>query len=304
MLKQKNEIKLNMSNSILVSIVCVTHNRCDLLKKCLTSCIQQTYKNIEIIVIDNASADDTYDMVKLNFPNVKFIKMHKNLGFFPVLNIAIANSIGDFIFTIDDDAWFLKYDEIELLLKAFENEPEMAAATCNLVGPSETPITKGDRYISVFTTGFTMLPRRVFTEWVGYYPDVFFRSAGETYVCTTLWNMNKRVKRFQDIKMHHELARKGRSDRDWKFYALRSQLLCSLMRDPILLLPIIFISKFIKSLIEFIRWRHFITWLHVIGSVIFYFPEAIKIRKSISMKTFFLLKRLQKYYITEIKDLV
>jgi glycosyltransferase involved in cell wall biosynthesis len=300
------EMKVLDKNEViegLVSIVIVSHNRKELLNQCLQSCFTQEYPLLEVIIIDNASRDGTAAMVKSLYPKAKLLSMHDNLGFFPVLNMAIANSSGEYIMTVDDDAYFINNNVIDDLVYCFHTDASLGAATCNLVGPKETPIDKGDRFIDVFTTGFTMVPRKVFSEWVGYYPDVFFRSAGETYICTALWDMNKTVKRFQDIKMYHELAAKGRSDSDWKFYGLRSQLLCVVMREPLILVLPLLISKGIKSFFLFIKWGHFFTWFRVWGSFVIHLGDAFKRRNPISMKTWKLMKKLRSGYFTNINNL-
>src|ERR1051326_84664 len=277
-----------------VSIVCVTFNRRDLVLHCLESCFRQDFLNLDVVVVVNASEDGTDEAIRQKFPQTKVIRTHKNLGFFPALNVAIANSTGDYIMTVDDDAYFLSSDAISKLVEAFERETELGAVTCNLEGPCETPITGHDRYIHLFTTGFTMLPRKVFTDWVGYYPDVFFRSAGETYVCTRLWDMGKRVKRLVNVRMYHALAMKGRSDRDWKFYGLRSQILVTLMRDPWYLVGPRLISKFGRSLLQYVRWGHFLTWTSAWVSALFHAPGALHYRRPIRWRTQKLLWKLQK----------
>lgn len=285
-----------------VSIVCVTYNRRDFLLECLRSCIAQDYSDLEILVLVNASEDGTEEAVTREYPQVRVIRTHKNLGFFPALNIAIANTSGDYLMMMDDDAYFKSNDAISRMVEAFTLEPTLGAVTCNLEGPTETPV-ESDRYISAFTTGFTMVPRKVFTEWVGYFPDLFFRSAGETYVCTTLWEMGKTVKRLSDVRMHHERAMHGRSDRDWKFYGLRSQILCAVMREPSYLLIPSLLSKAVKSLFQFIRWRHFTTWVSAWLSSFANLPKAFRLRRPISWRTRKLLWRLNNEAVSDLNAL-
>ncbi len=276
-----------------VSILCVTYNRRELVLRCLKSCIEQNYSNFEIVVVVNPSGDGTEQAIQEKFPQVKLIQTHKNIGFFPGLNIAIANSAGDYIMTVDDDAYFLQKDAISNLVSEFQKEPRLGAITCNLEGPNETPVDS-DRYIDVFTTGFTMLPRKAFTEWVGYYPDLFFRSAGETYLCTRLWELEHPVKRLANIRMYHERAMQGRSDWDWKFYNLRSQVLCAVMRDPwYLVVPHLLSIKF-KSFLQYLREGHFWTWISAWISALCHFSQALRYRRPISGKTQRLLWRLRK----------
>ncbi|MFW9882516.1 MAG: glycosyltransferase family 2 protein, partial [Candidatus Thorarchaeota archaeon] len=65
----------------LISIIVLTWNGKQYLKNCLDSCFSQTYKRIELIVVDNGSTDSTVDYVKKNYPKVHLIVNKKNLGF-------------------------------------------------------------------------------------------------------------------------------------------------------------------------------------------------------------------------------
>lgn len=286
-----------------VSIIVTTYNRRDLVIRCLESCSRQDYPLKEIIVVVNPAGDGTAEAVRNNFPNAKIIRNQKNIGFFPALNHGIKSALGDFIMTVDDDAYFKDDKAISTFIRAFQDEPELGALTCNIEGTLEVPPEAADRYIPQFKTGFTMLPREAFTEWVGFYPDLFFRSAGETYMCTMLWELKKPVKCLSKVFMYHESALGGRKDWDWKFYGLRSQVLCSIMREPwFLIIPALLIKAF-KSLPKFIAWKHFSTWLLVWPSALFCMPKTLKTRQPISWWTRKLLWRLQKNVITDIKDI-
>ena len=280
-----------------VSVVCVTYRRRDLVLHCLKSCIEQDYLDLEIVVVVNLSGDGTEEAIHQTFPQIKVIRTHKNIGFFPALNIAIANTNGDYIMMVDDDAYFLDNDAISRLVAEFQKEPRLGAVTCNLEGPNEKPIDS-DRYIEAFTTGFTMVPKKVYTEWVGYYPDLFFRSAGETYICTRLWDLARPVKRVKEVRMYHERAMQGRSDREWKFYAIRSQILCAIMRDPwYLIVPHLFLMG-TKSFFQFIAWGYFYIWSQAWFSAFLNFPKALRLRLPISWRTQRILWRLRKEKIS------
>ena len=296
--------KDNHPNKVLnlpsVSIVCVTYNRKNYILRCLESCLQQDYSNLEIVVVVNPSGDGTEEAIQKQYPQINLIYTHCNLGFFPALNLAIANTKGDYIMTVDDDAYFMSSSAISDMVQAFEKEPNLGAITCNIEGPYEGDLNTQDRYIRVFKTGFTMLPKQVFTEWVGFYPDLFFRSAGETYVCTALWNLKKPVKCLSQVRMYHDRTMQGRSDKDWKFYGLRSQILCSVMREPIYLLIPSLISKCCKSLFLFIKWGHFITWIETWISSFIHIPYAFNLRRPISWRTTKLLRKLDRNIISDI----
>ncbi len=283
----------------LVSIVCVTHGRRQLLMRCLESCLQQDHRNLEIVVLLNPGDPEAESAIRDAMPQVKIVRTHRNVGFFPGLNLAIANTNGEYVMTVDDDAYFLSNDVLSQMLRAFAVEPELGGVTCNLEGPKETTISGDDRYIHVFKTGFTMVPKRAFTEWVGYYPDLFFRSAGETFLCTALWNQGRRVKCLVHARMYHDLAMQGRSDHDWKFYGMRSQALCVVLREPWFIVPFSLASKFCKSFLNFIKWGHLQTWFRVWWSILVHIPEVIPDRQPVTWNTYKLLRRLQTEVITD-----
>ena len=112
-----------------VSVVCVTYTRRDLVLKCLKSCIEQDYPSLEILVVVNPSGDGTEEAIQQTFPEIRILRTHTNIGFFPALNLAIANTSGDYIMAVDDDAYFLKMDAITNLVNAFREEPRLGAVT-------------------------------------------------------------------------------------------------------------------------------------------------------------------------------
>jgi GT2 family glycosyltransferase len=283
---------LTAASAPLVGILCVTHGRPDLVRQCLQSCARQDYPNFEIVAVVNPRDPVTEQAVRDAAPAARIIRTHRNLGFFPALNIAMANTEADYLMVVDDDAWFLADDALSRLIQEFRREPNLGAVTCNLEGPHETPVDR-DRYIRVFPTGFTMMPRRVVTEWVGFVPDLFFRSAGETFWCTLLWEQRRPVKKVEAVRMHHALARQGRSTRDWQFYGLRSQILCAVMREPASWLMPVLASKFGRSLVQFFRFGSLGIWCHAWLSALGCLSEALQYRKPVSVATRRLLHRLE-----------
>jgi hypothetical protein len=102
----------------LVSIIIPTHNRKERLIRLINSIKRNTYSQdkIEIIVIDDASSDQTLEIVKRSFPNVKI--MRNDVELFPSAcrNLGIGISRGDLIFFVDDDV-VLDKDAINELVK-------------------------------------------------------------------------------------------------------------------------------------------------------------------------------------------
>lgn len=88
----------------LASIIIVNWNARQYLEKCIKSLLAQTHKNFEIILVDNASTDDSVEFVERNFPQVNIIKNKENVGFAKGNNIGIENSKGDLLAFFNPDA--------------------------------------------------------------------------------------------------------------------------------------------------------------------------------------------------------
>ena len=88
-----------------ISVVIPTFNRRDLLKRAINSVINQTIKPNEIIVIDNGSTDQTYQMVSSLFPDINFLTETKR-GVSAARNKGITQSKSKWIAFLDsDDVW-------------------------------------------------------------------------------------------------------------------------------------------------------------------------------------------------------
>jgi len=103
-----------------VAVIIPAYNREKTIKYCLDSVINQTYKNLEIIVVDNGSSDSTADIVKqYSDERIKIIKLDKNSGAQHARNVGIKSATSEWITLLDsDDEWLL--DKIEKQLKILE----------------------------------------------------------------------------------------------------------------------------------------------------------------------------------------
>ena len=88
-----------------ISIVIPTYNRCELLKRAVKSVLNQTIKTREIIIVDNGSTDNTYEMISSLYPEITYIH-EKRKGVSIARNLGIKNSHSSWIAFLDsDDAW-------------------------------------------------------------------------------------------------------------------------------------------------------------------------------------------------------
>ena len=104
----------------LVSVVIPTYNRSKDLKRALKSVLSQTYKNWEVVVVDNNSTDDTDAMLKdLNDQRIRLLKINNNGVIAASRNLGIYASNGKWIAFLDSDDWWTS-QKLELSVKALE----------------------------------------------------------------------------------------------------------------------------------------------------------------------------------------
>ena len=110
----------------LVSAVIATHNREKLLPEAVKSIQEQTYSNFEIIIVDDASQDDTPAVIERlieNDPRIRFIHSDKNIGPGAARNLGIAVARGEYVAIMDDDDLSEPY-RLELEIEAFRKNPD------------------------------------------------------------------------------------------------------------------------------------------------------------------------------------
>lgn len=121
----------------LVSVVISTHNRSHLLRRAIESVIYQSYSNLEIIVSDDASSDDTALVVKSyieRFPRRKIIYRvnSENSGACVTRNAGIALVSGDFVTGLDDDDSFAPH-RIEEMVRNFDCSYSFLCTNINVI---------------------------------------------------------------------------------------------------------------------------------------------------------------------------
>jgi glycosyltransferase involved in cell wall biosynthesis len=102
----------------LVSVVIPTHNRSGQLKRAIDSALAQTHRNLEIIVVDDASTDNTQDVVAaFRDLRIRYVRRDENRGASVTRNIGIQAAMGTYIaFLDDDDEWEPEKTEEQLKL--------------------------------------------------------------------------------------------------------------------------------------------------------------------------------------------
>ena len=124
-----------MNQNTLVTVNILSFNRKDELRNTLTKVYEQDYKNIEVIVVDNASSDGSSAMVKKEFSEVQLIQLEKNIGI-GGWNEGFKVAKGEYVLVLDDDSYPIT-NTIRLGIKKLMNDKKVGIIACNIVVGSQ-----------------------------------------------------------------------------------------------------------------------------------------------------------------------
>src|SRR6266513_1607429 len=109
-------------NNRLVRVGITTQNRRDILARAITSAQSQQYAPLEIVILDDASSDGTIELAR-RFPDVCWLRRDRPHGLMRNRNELMQNTEADYYVSLDDDAWFIDKDEIQIAVAAMERNP-------------------------------------------------------------------------------------------------------------------------------------------------------------------------------------
>lgn len=107
-----------------VSVIIPTYNRCHYLPEAIESVLAQSTKDYELIVVDDASTDNTKDAIKPYLKHLIYIRKTSNEGFAEARNTGILHSRGEYIAYLDDDDVYFPF-KLELQAAVLDHQPEV-----------------------------------------------------------------------------------------------------------------------------------------------------------------------------------
>jgi GT2 family glycosyltransferase len=120
---------------VIISIVIVNYNGLHFLKPCLDSIYNQTYLDLEIIIVDNASTDGSQTYLKEYYPDVRLVTNPINRGFAGGANDGICLSSGEFVFMLNTDT-VLPLNTLENLMNVVFSRPSYGMYGTKMLYPN------------------------------------------------------------------------------------------------------------------------------------------------------------------------
>ncbi len=288
-----------------VTIGIITYNGRKIIGHCIESLLTQTYSNLTICLINNASTDGTPEWVSENYPDIKILNNPDNRGPNPARNFAITSSSTDLVLLVDDDA-ILSENCLAELVSAAQSHPEGAIWAPRIVYSdrrdtiqfegakmhylAETILVSGDTLISNGVDGITQVPMIAGVTLlvsqhkaiaIGLFDEYYFfgRTDGEfTYRLT---QAGEQIYTVPDAICYHRVKKRGLSK---VFYQIRNRWLMLLtmfsLKTIILAAPALLVYEL--SLMGFLLLKgKIVDYFRALLDIITHFPTVLKRRKEI-----------------------
>ncbi len=236
----------------LVSIITINYNQPEHTMALLDSIRKLHYRNIEVIVVDNASVVNPEKMIYERFPEARVIVSEKNLGFAGGNNLGIAVAKGYLLFFVNNDTE-LAPDAIKPLVELFESHPDAGIASpkilyynsgeliqyvgCSRMNPytgrnHRTGFMEKDRgqydvtKATELAHGAAMMVPRSVIDKVGTMPEVFFLYYEELDWCETIKRAGYSVWVVPASKVYHKESMSiGKNSTVKTYFLTRNRLL-------------------------------------------------------------------------------
>jgi GT2 family glycosyltransferase len=269
-----------------------TRNRVSELVKTLPSCLGQKGVSMEILVVDDASTDGTYELVRERFPQVNIVRNEVNKGSIASRNDILRRARGDYVIALDDDSRFVDADACRRIVERMDAEPDLGIVAFQIIGP-ENPATltpqgrlTGEWPVSSFLCCGAAI-RRSMLEKTGMLPEIFYHSYEEPDLALRAWDAGYRVLQWNDIVVYHEFSGLNRNEAENHRRHARNEALSVVMRYPwYLAAPGVLAKLFGQARYAAKRgwlWQEPRVW----GEFLWRLPRALRERNAVSRHTVF-----------------
>jgi GT2 family glycosyltransferase len=201
-----------------VSVIIVTYNSASSIADCLKSVREQQDVQREILVIDNASTDQTVNVVRSSQANPVLIENHENVGFGRACNQGFAGSQGRHIYLLNPDAQLIGSNGLSTLCRALTEHKGWGMAGSRVVSttgewkrpatayPDQSHVAKDFSALPgriAWVVGASMIIRReVYSELGGFDPE-FFLYSEETDFCLRLRQRGYEIGFVEEAAVRH-----------------------------------------------------------------------------------------------------
>lgn len=287
----------------LVTILITARNRPNELRRTLAELSRQTYRPVELLVIDDASDSSLEPIVRESWADSRFERNSVNRGLVASRSVGMQIAAGEFVASLDDDSCFTQPDALERAVSRMKAEPEIGILTFLLhngrVAPADCPAMP-ERYVASFTGGGSLIRRKVIQQ-IGGYRDFYFYYGEESEYSLRTLDAGWRILFFPGVLVHHRVAPSGRNQSRLLGYSLRNHLLTALLNLPWRRAAVEGFWKLAVYGLEALRRMDFRCALWALGSLAGNLPNIRRFRKPVAKRTLRLYDALRFTAVTSSK---
>jgi len=294
-----------------VSFIVVNYNGKRFLKDCISSICSQTYKDLEIIFVDNGSTDGSVEFVKTSFPEVILVELEKNLGFAGGNNRGLLRCSGDYVALVNNDV-VLDDHWLEYALEALCSSRSVGMVSTRIFVKGTGVIDSiGDRFTTAFTgtkvgegcrgslfekeikvdgvCAAAALYRREMIDEVGFFDEDLFLNYEDTDLNFRAWLRGWKCRYAGKAVAHHAVnATIGTMSPTSVFYFSRNSLLVLVKNFPFRLIvrrmPQRLCYEFLAFFYYAVLNRRLFSYLHGKIDAVRMLPSMIRKRKKLIPK--------------------
>jgi GT2 family glycosyltransferase len=289
----------------MVSIIIAAHGRPDDLRLTLRDLTRQTYRPLELIVVDDGSPAPLEPIVRAEWPTAVIIRHETSVGAHRSRNEAMARARGDFILTLDDDSSPCEPDAVTRAVECFGRDARLGVLAFLIDErdvPGSAPAGAGERYVNEFINCGQMMRAAVARE-VGGYRDFFQYYSEESDYALRVLDRGWRILFVPSLVVHHRQSLVGRERGRIVGYRLRNALWTVMLDYPF---PQVMASAAFKSaggLWEVARLGEWRWGAWAFASFFAGLPRVLRDRRPVAADTLRRNNQLKFRWITHAADL-
>ncbi len=227
--------KINAPLYPLISVIVLSYNRRADLQRTLTVLLQNSYPSLDIIVVDNASTDNSGEMVRTDFPTVKLIQLNTNIGI-AGWNEGMKVASGEYFLCLDDDSYPLA-DSLPKVLPSLCQTKILSLTIITPSGQPDSPYFNTLFQQKTFIGCGVIIPRKVYDTIGGFEPLLFLYHHEIEYSIRAVEH-NFSIQYLPDVFICHHRSDTNRlylsgTDNRKAYYLARNSILVLLFHFPV-----------------------------------------------------------------------
>jgi GT2 family glycosyltransferase len=232
----------------------VTRNRAEILPKSILSALAQTAPNLRVAVMDDNSTDNTQELVS-RFPQVVWERWSPSRGYMAARNYWMASAPEDYFASLDDDAWFIQGDEIEIAVDYLEKHESVAAVAFDILSADRpNRVSRCQPRPAAMFIGCGHVLRLAAVRSVGVYETTAGLWGGEEKdLSLRLMDAGYEIAFLPGVHVWHDKTPLARDLANQYPSSVCNDLTMTLRRTPGYLLPLAVMSKFYRHFLFSVR---------------------------------------------------